>query len=433
MTGAPPVNPRAGAARRGAAPRRLLFAPASNVLFHVGRCLVLARELAGRGHAVQVMGTPRYLAHPAIAGERPFFQRVDAPDFGPEEGMDILRRLARMPSRARIDAMIAAEIELLRRHRPDAVVSDFRPTLAISARVVGVPMVSLLLGHWLRRHSTVSPRVLRTYPITLAAERLLGRRVTEWLVPGIVDAVVRYKMTPFRAAARSHGQRPERLIWDLLEGDLNLVTDVERWSPTRPLPAHFRRTGPIVWEPSLPLPDEIRSRDPGCPRLYVTFGSTGHEELFRTLFDELAGGPYEVWMSTGGQIDAARHRIPSNFRVHAFLPSEVMEHADLVVYHGGAGTACQAVRAGVPTIVVATHWDQEHAGFATERHDIGLYLTMREVIRRPGRLREAIRRVLGSIGGFRERAQALRRDFLKTEGPVEAADQIEAFLAPRDG
>jgi UDP:flavonoid glycosyltransferase YjiC (YdhE family) len=400
------------------------------VLFHVGRSLVLARELAARGHEILFLGSPRYLAHPSIVGASPFFERIDAPDFGPDEGMDILRSIARLPSRARIEEIIEAEVAALRARRPDAVVADFRPTLGISAREAGVPVVSLLLGHWLRRYSATPPHVLRTYPITVLAERALGRHITERLVPGFVDAVVRYKMTPFHGAARARGQRAKTL-WEMLEGDLNLVTDVEAWSPTRPLPERFRRTGPIVWEPELPVPPELSARDPGRPRIYVTFGSTGHEDLFLTLFEELSDLPYEVWMTTGGQIDVSGQRVPRNFRVYPFLPAGVMELADLVVYHGGAGTACQVVRAGAPAIVVATHWDQEFAGFATERHRIGQYLTMREVVRRPGRLREAIARVLGDVGAYRERVQALRREFLKTEGVVEAADCVEAFLDER--
>jgi UDP:flavonoid glycosyltransferase YjiC (YdhE family) len=42
--------------------RSILLAPASDILFHVGRCVVLAHELARRGHRVTLAGTPRYLS-----------------------------------------------------------------------------------------------------------------------------------------------------------------------------------------------------------------------------------------------------------------------------------------------------------------------------------------------------------------------------------
>ena len=52
-----------------ARPFTVLFAPASNVLFHVGRCAALAREFAARGHRALLAGSPRYLGDPAVAAE----------------------------------------------------------------------------------------------------------------------------------------------------------------------------------------------------------------------------------------------------------------------------------------------------------------------------------------------------------------------------
>jgi MGT family glycosyltransferase len=281
----------------------------------------------------------------------------------------------------------------------------------------------------MQRLSSAPPRVLRTYALSDAVRAVLGDRLTARVTPALVRAVIRRKMGPLGAAARARGQRGQRLIWDLLEGDLNLLTDTEGWSPTRHLPASFHRVGPIVWEPDLPVPDSLADLDPERPTLYVTFGSTGHPDLFRRIFAEFAGSGYQVILSTGGQIDPRDFDVPRNFVVERFLPNaEIMERADLVIYHGGAGTAYQALRAGVPGIVIATHWDQEFAGFATEDHGLGLYLPMRRVVRSPGLLLRATRGVLQDLSAHRLRAEALQRELRKYDGPVSAADRLEAFL-----
>jgi UDP:flavonoid glycosyltransferase YjiC (YdhE family) len=167
----------------------------------------------------------------------------------------------------------------------------------------------------------------------------------------------------------------------------------------------------------------------------VNYGSTAHPALFRRTFEELANRPFQVLLATCGQVDPADFPSPPNFVVEKFLPvSKVLEASDLAVYHGGAGTFQQSVRAGVPGVVIATHWDQEWAGLLTERHGLGVFLTMPEVLASPGLLRGAVERVLGRLSGHRENARRLRNEILAYDGPRSAADHIEAFaksLAPR--
>jgi len=424
-------TPDAPARSATSRPHTILFAPASNVLFHVGRSLTLARELRRRGHRVAFIGSPRYLRDPDIAaGEE--FEFHPAPDFGADEAMEILRTIHKVPSRRLIDRMIAAELDVLERVRPDLIVSDFRPTIFIAGRARGIPLASMLLSHWMQPYSSSPPRAIRSHAITELAARLLGDDLAGRLTPPIWRAVLRYKSRPFRAAERAHGQVPRRLVFDTMDGDLNLLTDSEAWSPTRPLPPHFHRVGPIAWEPDLPLPPALADLDPERPVVYVTFGSTGHPALFRTIFACFADTPLQVVVSTGGQIDPRDFDVPSNFIVERFLPNgKVMQIADLVIYHGGSGTAYHTVRGAVPAIVVATHWDQEYAGLVTQEQGLGLGLTMREILRSPRRLLDAVEQVLANLPAHRDRVERLRKDLFKYDGPAAAAGHLEAFLRSR--
>jgi MGT family glycosyltransferase len=404
--------------------RTILFTPASNVLFHVGRCVVLARELARRGHRVVMAGSPRYLRDPAVAADLEF---EPLPDLSPEVGMELLRSILSRPDRGAIEAMIEAEISLLRRLRPDLVIADFRPTLRVSTAACGVPLASLLLGHWLPEYANAPDFVPRTYPVVVRARRLVGDRIALRFAPPAFRRVIRRKSAPLRAAARARGQELPPMLWDLLQGDLNLVTDAAELSP---LPPGFHRVGPIVWEPETAAPDWLARLDRTRPVVFVNYGSTGHPDLFRLTFTELAERPWQVLLVTGGQIDPREFRLPGNFVVEKFLPgSKILEVADLVLYHGGAGTFHQALRAGTPGVVVATHWDQEYAGLVTERQGLGLFLTLRGVLARPGLLVRAIDQVLGNLSIHRERVEKLRRALRGPDGPAAAADRIEEFLS----
>jgi UDP:flavonoid glycosyltransferase YjiC (YdhE family) len=379
---------------------------------------------------VVVAGSPRYLRDPAVAAD---LEYEPLPDLSPEAGMELLRSIRSRPERGAIEAMLEAEIALIRRLRPHLVVADFRPTLRVSTAECGVPLASLLLGYWLPEYANSPDFVPRTYPVVAAARRLVGERIARRLAPPIFRRVIRRKSAPLRAAAHARGQDAPPLLWDLLQGDLNLVTDAEELSP-RPLPARFHRVGPIVWEPEQAAPDWLARLDRSRAVVFVNYGSTAHPDLFHRTFAELAERPWQVILATCDQIDPREFRLPANFVVEKFLPvSKVLEVADLVLYHGGAGTFHQAARAGTPGVVVATHWDQEWAGLLTEERRLGSFLTLREVLRAPGLLSGSVERVLADLPVHRRRSAVLREALAKHDGPAAAADRIEAFLAAAPG
>ncbi len=411
--------------------KTILLAPASNVLFHVGRCLGLAGELRKRGHRIVLVGTRRYLQDPALIGGDGF-EFYELPDFDTEEAMEILRSLGKAPSRRFVQTMVEAELKALKGLAPNLVVIDFRLTMYLSSRILGIPTVSLLLGIWMQQYTAIRPRIIRTYPHSLWLKRLIGEKGLGCLTPPLLRLIVRYKMLPFVQTARAYHLPPKPLLWDLLVGDLNLLLDTDAWSPTRPLPGNFRRVGPILWEPDLPLPAWVERLDPTRPVVYINFGSTAHRDLFRRIFADFAGTRYQVIVATGGQINPQEFNIPPNFSVERFLPvGKIMERADLVIYHGGAGTAYQVMKAGVPSIVIATHVDQEYQGVATEAHQVGIFLTMHEVLKRPRLILEATERVIGDLALYRENARKLQDDLLRYNGPAAAADCLERFIRER--
>jgi MGT family glycosyltransferase len=407
--------------------RTILLAPASTVLGHVGRCLGLAEELGHRGHRVICVGARRYLRDPAIACGHTY-EYHELPDFDPEQAMEILRNIARAPSRRLIKVMLEGELQLLRQLQPDVVVVDFRLTMYLSARILRMPVVSLLLGIWLQQYSAVRPTTIQTSPHWRWLKRLIGAKGLGLLTPAILRLIVRYKTFPFARLAHEYGLRPSKFLWDLLIGDLNLLLDTDAWSPTKPLPANFHRIGPILWEPYLPLPAWVGKLDRKRPVVYINFGSTAHRDLFRQVFADFANSSYQVIVATGGQIDPKDFQIPANMYVEKFLPNEkIMERADLVIYHGGAGTAYQVMKAGVPSIVVATHLDQEYQGMATEAHQVGVFLTMHDVLVKPRLLHDTTEHVLGHLTKYRRNIRVLQADLRRYNGPAAAADLIEGL------
>jgi MGT family glycosyltransferase len=420
-----PVNRDHGGCHQA---NRILFTPASNILAHVGRCVVLARELKNRGYHVTLAGTPKFLQDPAVVPEAEF-ETYPIPDYEAEEGLEILRKVRKVPSKKFLNEHIQAELQMLDRVRPDVVVNDFRLTLYISARLRNIPVISLVGGRYMYQYAAKPFKAPRTHPTYPVLKRIMGEKGTDAVVPRLQRWALRYKMWPFYRLSKQYGLEPKKDLWDLLVGEYNLILDTELLGPTKPLPENFRRVGPIAWNPQIPLPEWITTLDRTKPVIYITMGSTGHPDLFKKMIEVLAHADYTVIMSTGGQLHIPEASLPKNFRVAKFVPGEqIMELADLVVFHGGAGTGYQAIGTGTPAIAIATHLEQEFVGQVLEEHGAGLFLTMNQVLASPTLIRTAIATMLERIDLYRVNMRWLREDLLNYNPVRTAADCIEGFI-----
>ena len=126
----------------------------------------------------------------------------------------------------------------------------------------------------------------------------------------------------------------------------------------------FRDTEPSA---GAPLPDWWD--EPDAPLVYLTFGTVlGHMSLaadvYRTALRVVADLPVRVLLTLGRQTDPTSiGPVPAHVHVEAWVDQRrVFGRADLVVCHGGSGTAFGVLAAGIPTVVVAMFSDQFENG-----------------------------------------------------------------------
>ncbi|MCX5886354.1 MAG: glycosyltransferase [Proteobacteria bacterium] len=408
--------------------KRIIFAPASGVISHVVRCLVIGRALKERGHEIIFAGLPRYLKDPSIVspGELGYYP---LPDFDTDEAMEALRSIKRPYTKETILNHIQEELKMFEELRPDLAVSDFRLTMYISARVAKVPLVSILNTHWVSQYFTGKYHAPDTHPIPLAMKKVLGKSLADASWIKVLNLLQRYKLAPYYHAFKQYHLEKKALIPELVVGDFNLILDTELLGPTRDLPANFLQSGPVIWSPDLPLPSWVKDLDRKRPVIYVTMGSSGHTDLFRMILDTFRGSPYQVIISTGGQIDLKKDEIPEGFYVEKYLPGEkIMEMADVVICHGGNQTVYQAVQAGTPAIIIATHLDQEWGGEMLEEHQAGIFLTIVKVMKDQSLLKKSVDGMFEKLDVFRANMGQLKADLARYDPVKQAADGIEQFL-----
>lgn len=270
---------------------------------------------------------------------------------------------------ATLRSYVRADLALIEKLTPALVVGDFRLSLAVSARVAGVPYITITNAYWSPYASLPLPLpehpMARVLSIT-AAERLF-RLARPW--------VFAYHSLPLNRVRREYGL--PSLGYDLREtythADQVLYADIPGLVPTAPLPPQHHWLGPVLWSPQDDLPDWWEHWPLDKPLIYVTLGSSGDAKLLPVVLHGLADLPVSVIAATAGQPLPADS--PANAWVAPYLPGvEAAARAVLVICNGGSPTTQQALAGGVPVIGIVSNMDQHLNMLCLEQHGVGVRL-----------------------------------------------------------
>ena len=401
--------------RRGA--RRVLFFAEAVTLAHVARPLSLARGLAARGHAPAFAVDARYQG---ICSTTPFptepLGTIPTARF-----LDALARGTPIYDRATLERYVAEDLAILERQRPDVVVGDFRLSLSVSARRLGIPYVNLSSAYW-------SPYARPRWHVSdLPWSRLLPAALGDTVFRLARPIAFRVHAAPMESVRRAHGL--PGLGHDLrrvyTDGDATVYADAPELVPLHGAAPSHRHLGFVRWEPEVALPSWW-SALPGEGLIYVTLGSSGHGARLPEVIEGLAtlGRPVVV----AGAGTSLPERLPPNVHAAEFLPGDTVARASaLVVCNGGSPTSQQALAHGVPVLALPGNLDQVLHSSYLEAAGVGHWLRPRA---RAAEIARAARALLDD-GAAARRARALATAAARHD-PVRALeDTFESLLAGR--
>lgn len=147
--------------------RRILFFAEAVTLAHAARPIVLANSLDGLGYERVMACDDRYKRF--MVGQT--WQTLPLHSISSQR---LLRSLAwgtpvyDLPTLRRY---VAEDIDLIERVKPDLIVGDFRLSLSVSARLVGIPYTTITNAYWspyIRNKSFPLP-VLNFHQLRIAA------------------------------------------------------------------------------------------------------------------------------------------------------------------------------------------------------------------------------------------------------------------------
>lgn len=387
--------------------KRLLFVTEGSILAHVGRCLSVAEHLESEPLEVSFAADGRHASHLSAAGYtvHPVFTRPR------EETLAKLRTGGSAFEEGMVRAYVEAEIALLRQVQPSLVVGDFRPTLSISAPVVGVPYVSLVNAVW-----TPYCDIALDPPESWRPTKFFGKRLLRRLTPYLEKSVFRHYAKPFNRVRRFYGLPPSGDLRECFcSADLTLVVDLPEFFGLRDAPPHFRTVGPVLWEPEVPAPDWIGDLDRNETIVYVSMGSTGPQDLVGEIIASLLNLGCQV-VATGDPESLGFGDDSRGVFAAPFLPGRrVCDLADVVVCHAGNGTIYQALAHGTPVVGLPEFHDQEFNMQRVEELNLGRRLSRRGGIGRDASAAvekiqqdQECRRAVGRFSDLLEKAEGAR-------------------------
>ncbi|UWZ84457.1 glycosyltransferase [Occallatibacter riparius] len=343
--------------------------------------IALATALKSRGHNVTVITNEYFSAQIESAGlgfihlgTLADAERIIADPrlYSPTKSFDVIAQMVILPN-------LEPLYRILDTHRTPSTVI-VASTICLGARIasekLGIPMATIHLQPSVIRSLTDAGRQGRI-PMGPSAP-LWWKRFIYKLIDGLyIDRQLAPSLNRFRT---SLGLPPIKRIFAewLHSPQLVLGLFPEWWGPIQPdWPVALRLTGFVLHDAAghYDIPPEVEDfLAAGPPPIVFTPGSAGAN--LHTFFREsvaacrLTGHRAMLVTSFPDQLPPD---LPPNVRAFPYLPfSQILPRAAALVHPGGIGTIAQAVRAGIPQLVVPYGNDQPDNALRLERLRLGV-------------------------------------------------------------
>jgi UDP:flavonoid glycosyltransferase YjiC (YdhE family) len=332
---------------------------------------------------------------------------------------------------------VNSEINFFNSKNVNAVITGFQLSTVLSARRVGIPLIVTHLGSLVPPVFEKGMFACSEYfdnPFTqVIPEEKMNRFGAKFFL------AMPFQKRVFNKVADNLGIEPVHSLFDLLMGDLTMVTDVpeilripeeemEAWRPSGK--KYYRSSSRLKYVGAIfarlfgNLPEDVRSfLETDKPKIYVAMASGKRENLQR-VYDTLS--IMDVRAVFCSLVHDQTFFSSENMLVADFLPSHlVMPLCDLAIIHGGQGSVQTAIFAGIPLIGFPIQPEQNFNLKQVERHGAGLCLSLRSL--RKGHLKGSINQILKD-DRYKKSMEQLRTWQSRRDGALEVAKAVHDLI-----
>ena len=303
----------------------------------------------------------------------------------------------------------------------------FRPFFLRAA--AAVPFIRVLCDEWRRDAILTDTAGLDASAIAEQTDTPLATFDFAPAQSGMLEEVASGEITWFRhEVGLSPDPDPERQ-----KDELTIVGAPPSWFDGHSLPANTHFVQPMEPEPA---PGEsvtaLLDSEDERPLVYVTFGTAFNTpDLFQLVFDAVADLDVRVIATIGMNNEAGDLEVPGNVRTVPFLSQGlILEHADLVVAHGGYGSLTGALKRGLPILSLPLA-PPDNRFNAAQLVKLGAGLALGQDERTPEHVRRSLRRLLDHRE-YRDRAREIAAEIAALPPIDHAAELIERLTMSAD-
>ncbi|KQY91973.1 glycosyl transferase [Caulobacter sp. Root1455] len=402
---------------------------------HVQPMLLVARDLAARGHAVLAVSDPCN-APDAAALNVPFRAWTTAPfqtgktrdddrlkDHEADNPLEVIQRLLDRVMAGPALAYAEDTLAAIDAFAPDVVVSqELLLGSMAAAQARGLPLALLAANVWsLPTLAGAPPLGAGMLPATTDEERamhaMVGQMSRTFFQAGLPD---------LNAARVALGLPPLADLFKQLDAAKAILLATSRafdFAPD-PLPVPFAHVGPYLADPAWVEPFAPPPGD--APLVVVSFSSLyqAQEPALRAIIAALGQLPVRGVVTTGPTLDPARFEAPANVAVvRGASHGDLLKDAALFVTHAGHGSTLRPLMAGVPLLCLPMGRDQNDNAARVVHRGAGLTLPADADAET---VAAAVRRLLDEPT-FRAAADVLGAAIRADEAARDAAAALEAL------
>ncbi|MBI1683102.1 glycosyltransferase [Caulobacter hibisci] len=402
---------------------------------HVQPLLMVAAELAARGHEVLAISDPANAADARALGV-PFRAWKTAPfqtgktrdddrlrDFEADSPLAVIERLLDRVMTGPAAAYARDTLEALDAFPADVVVSqELLLGVMVAAQARGTKLALLAANIWsLPNLPGAPPFGAGMAPAVDDQERAMHAMVAQ-MARGLFQS----GLPALNAARAEHGlaELPDLFEqYDAADAILLATSPAFDFAPD-PLPAPFVHVGPYLADPAWVETVGLPSGE--APLVLVSFSSLyqAQEATLRNVLTALGALPVRALVTTGPTLDPAEFEAPDNVEVVRSAPhGALLENAAAFVTHAGHGSTLRPLMAGVPLLCLPMGRDQNDNAMRAAHRGAAITLSPDAA---PEKIGQALSRLLDEPA-WREAAKALGDGITADAKGRGAAQALEAL------
>jgi UDP:flavonoid glycosyltransferase YjiC (YdhE family) len=316
---------------------------------------------------------------------------------------------------------VLKDCEFLNRLRPDFILNDNRLSINIAALIMDIPCINI---------KNIQMSNYRMYPYF--KNEIINLILPKKLLISIENVMYNYFVMKGFNKVRKEYKLKKAKGYNHEEGALTLIADHPLINPSmKKLPKSYHYVGPITWKSNLEIPLNL-PLESSKKLIYFSIGSLGHLELLKTFALKV----YEqcnLVVALGKETKNSQLSLPDNVIIVDFVDADqLLVHCHALICHGGNGSLYQAIRHGVPIIIVSNHLEQYYGGWIMEKLGVGLAF-LRTDIEKKGidLLITGLFKIL-TLEKYKCKSLELSKLLNTSDGALEASLIIEKFIRSKE-